>query len=158
MAIGNLEAIRDWMEDAWYNKDNVDIIFTSIGNGYRLNSKYYIKQQGVFIDPTGDMRYPYIKMNTGSAYRASYHLPNSSYGHPLLVSLKEENVSYYNTSSYSRGAIATSEGSIMYNGQRWYYASNDLYIGLSYDAPNITLGWVDTKEDAVLKLLQNIYA
>ena len=47
MAVGNINAIKDWMENTWYDKEWVNDIFISCnGPRYDVNSPFYSNAAG----------------------------------------------------------------------------------------------------------------
>lgn len=146
MAVGNLEAIRDWMSDNWYNFEQMnDILACGAEDLYNKSSRYYCDDK--------DKRFNWIyvfkfyKSNNIPCYQASY---NDAY--PVLVSKKEDGVSYRIYSTYWYGPY-TVKGSFVRNGITWYYSGDD--YGVSNQRNNeFAIGRYDTLEDAAKALVE----
>lgn len=116
MAIGNLEAIRDWMKDTWYNKEEINnLILQSNGPLYDVNSPFYSKDAGTVCtawyqscDKTAD----------GECYSGMLYGYNGGYSYwcAFCLSLSQETTQAMN---YRYGK---SNGTIIHEGKIWYYS------------------------------------
>lgn len=125
MAIGNLEAIRDWMNDTWYNKDEIDDIIT-LNNGtiYDVNSPFYSKDAGTVCSAWYQSC---AKTADGESYNGILYGYNGGYSSwvAFCLSLSEATAK---AMSYRYGR---QDGTIVCNGRIWYY-STDVQTQSSY--------------------------
>ena len=159
MAVGNIGAIRDWMEDTWHNKEEIMDIFCRIGADYITWDKHYRDKasQGIVLgNPGGRL---YYKVNDGPAYVACtiIYPQYNSLRTPVFVS-KDKDAVIYGTNW--DGSVFNNRGSINYNGNIWYYSGTDYGLyGSVYLPPELCLPNTSysTIEDAALALLKVVY-
>ena len=123
MAIGNLEAIRDWMigsennDPMWYTKDEVADLLN--GPKFDTQSPFYKETAGRFCD--FNTRW-YGKVNPGASYVGAVWTPvidGYEWTWALIVSTIGSAVAA--VSSYNGSVIRYNSGSFKYNGYVWYY-------------------------------------
>ena len=153
MAIGNLEAIRDWMEDTWYDKDEVMYIINTIGEEYITWLPYYKEDTGQFIKMNGR---GYNKPNSGAAYVCGMKYAYNLYT-PLIVS-KNPNAAKLTTSEGHSGEYKTT---VEFMNEIWY--CNDGW-GWRFDSIPVSpinrllvYNGADTTEKRAIAFLKHIY-
>ena len=125
MAVGNIEAIRDWIGDNWYNKEEInDIITFYNGHWYDTTSPYYSKYAGTVCTSWYQQC---VKTSDGECYSGILYAYNGTHSSwvAFCLSLSQETAK---AMSYRYGRR---DGTIIFESRTWYY-STDTDVQTSY--------------------------
>lgn len=145
MAVGNLEAIRDWIETNWYNFEQMnDILVCGAVHLYNKDSIYYCDEKKE-INWISTIHF--YKTTATPCYQGSW-MTNSGWGSPILISKEPEGVQYSYT---AHSQTVEYEGTFVVNGITWYYSKN---TGISNSSGSNYIGNYPDIETAAKALLQ----
>lgn len=156
MAVGNIEAIRDWMignptkgtKENWYTIEQInDILACGAIHLYNKLSPYYFDQAS---EINHIYTVAYYKVNTIPCYYGCFENKSNRYMCSIVLISKEEHGVDYKDGSWSRPTI-TSVGSFVKNGITWYYAADN---GISGNRGSNFVGQYSSIEDAAKALLE----
>jgi len=161
MAVGNLEAIRDWMignptehvEENWYNIEQInDILACGAVHLYNKRSQYYCDNKDVRVNYISSFQF--YKNNNIPCYSGGYHFYNgrADCAAPVFISKEEHGVDYRVWNGVSWQGLVTVKGSFVINGITWYYSGED--FNSSYANCERNVGTFSTLEAAAQKLFE----